>query len=82
MLRRTSDSEFTKPGDVAFLDKKAITEVAGQKSGLSVSQCFGPEMYCSRYNSDFPQWGTLSSLLRQTLEVTLAWRGGGGSAKS
>ena len=33
-------------------------------------------MYCSRYNSDFQQWGTLISLLRQNLEVTLAWRGG------
>ena len=33
-------------------------------------------MYSSRYNSDFQQWGTLISLLRQNLEVTLAWRGG------
>ena len=32
-------------------------------------------MYCSRYNSDFQQCGTLISLLRQNLEVTLAWRG-------
>ena len=62
---------------VQNIERGQKVQYSGQKSGLSVSQCFGPEMYCSRYNSDFQQWGTLISLLRQNLEVTLAWRGGG-----
>ena len=60
---------------VQNIERGQIVQYSGQKSGLSVSQYFGPEMYCSRYNSDFQQWGTLISLLRQNLEVTLAWRG-------
>ena len=69
-------------GVVQNIERGQIVQYSGQSSGLSVSQYFGPEMYCSRYNSDFQQWGTLISLLRQNLEVTLAWRGGGGSTKS
>ena len=61
---------------VQNIERGQKVQYSGQKSGLSVSQYFGPEMYCSRYNSDFQQWGTIISLLRQNLEDTLAWRGG------
>ena len=60
---------------VQNIERGQIVQYSGQKSGLSVSQYFGPEMYCSRYNSDFHQWGPVISLLRQNLEITLAWRG-------
>ena len=66
---------------VQNFERGQIVQYSEQKSGLSVSQHFGPEMYCSRYNSDFQQWGTLISLLRQTLEQGRIWSNIGGGAK-